>query len=247
MKKRKIILGTMILVICIIIFFIISPEGKKVINLKNDMAGSSVIVDIYKGEHYLHDFKVNYLITIKTPPQMAIWVEDLEGNYIDTLYVTRKTVNQSWSKAPSDPTLKDQIQRKESLPYWTHKRGDSQIAPDAITSATPKGNLELNTKLNTAKDQFVVLAEINMSTDFNEYYPKEAIQGDNNYSGGEFGSGQPSIIYAATINAADNKTYELVPIGHSSPDGSNGNLYSDLTKLTTAKNIVDKIAFTINR
>lgn len=246
MKKWVITLGIIVLAICIIVFFVTRTEKNKVVNLKNEMAGKGVSINIHKGEHYLHDFKVNSVIKIKTPPQMAIWVEDSQGNYIETLYATSKIVYQNWSKAPSDPAQKAQIRREEALPYWTHKRGKNQVVPDTVTSATPKGNSIINTKLGTTKEQYIILAEINMSTDFNEYYPKEAKPGEDNYSGGEFGSGQPAVIYAAAINAADKKTYELVPIGHSSPDGSDGNLYKDLSKLTTAKDIIEKITFENN-
>lgn len=172
---------------------------------------------------------------------MAVWVEDSQGNYIATLYATSKIVYQNWGKDANN----GQIKRDEALPYWTHKKGSAQIVPDTVTSATSKGNSTINTKLNTTNDTYLIIAEINQSTDFNDYYPKEAKQGDDNYSGGINGSGQPAIVYAATINAADNKTFELLPIGQSSPDGSNGNLYKDLSKLTTAKDIISKITFAI--
>lgn len=235
----------LVLIACTIVFFVTLSRKDKIINLKGNMTGKAVSINIHQGKHYLHDFKVNTLMSIKTPPQMAVWVEDSQGNYIETLYATSKIVYQKWSKAPSDTTKDGQIRRNEALPYWTHKKGSAQILPDSVTSATSMGNSTVNTKLNAANDTYIILAEINQSTDFNEYYPKEAKVGDVNYSGGEYGSGQPAIVYAATINADDNKTYELVPIGHSSPDGKDGNLYKDFSKLTTAKDIVSKITYTI--
>lgn len=246
MKRLTIVLGIVLaLITCTIIFFVTLTGKDKIINLKDNMTGKTVSINIYKGQYYLHDFKVNSIMSIKTPPQIAVWVEDSQGNYAETLYATSKIVYQKWSKAPSDTAKNGQIKRDEALPYWTHKKGSAQIVPDTVTSATSLGSSTVNTKLNTTNDTYIILAEINQSTDFNEYYPKEAKLGDDNYSGGEYGSGQPAIIYAATINAADNKTYELVPIGHSSPDGSDGNLYKDLSKLTTSKDIVSKITFTI--
>lgn len=245
MKKWIIMLCIMIFAICTVVFFVTRTGKIKIINLKNEMAGKSISINIYKGKQYLHDFAVNSLLKIKTPPQIAIWVEDAEGNYIETLYATSKIVHQNWSKAPSDPAQKGQIRRDEALPYWTHKRGNGKIIPDTVTSATPKGASTINTKVSTAKGQYTILAEVNLSTDFNEYYPKEAKAGAENYSGGEFGSGQPAIVYAATINSDDNKIHELVPIGHSSPDGKDGKLYKDLSTLTTAREIVEKITCTI--
>ena len=37
----------------------------------------------------------------KREPQVAIWLEDTEGNYIETLYVTEKASKKSWIFAPS--------------------------------------------------------------------------------------------------------------------------------------------------
>lgn len=247
MRKWIVVLCIIVFIIGTIVFFAVRPEKNTIINVRNEMAGKSVSINIYKGKQYLHDFKVNSFLKIKTPPQMAVWVEDAEGNYMETLYATSKIVRQNWSKAPSDPAQKGQIRRDEALPYWTHKRGNEKNVPDTVTSATPKGSSTIHTKVGTAKGQYTILAEVNLSTDFNAYYPREAKAGEENYSGGEFGSGQPALVYAATINAEDNKTYELVPIGHSSPDGKDGKLYRDLSRLTTAGEIVDKITFTVKK
>ena len=70
------------------------------------------------------------------------------------------------------------------------------------------------------------------------------MEGDENYSGGKMGSGQPAIVYAGTFYP-DDKDLELVIVGHSSSDGSNGNIYTDLEKLSTSKSIVERISVTI--
>lgn len=245
MKKRKILLFPMAIIIIFIVFKVgnmIMISKTKTIIIEDKKEGKVLTISITKGEEYLHKFKVNSLISIKTPPQFAIWVEDINGNYIETLYATSKISRQNWSKAPNDSTSKDQIKRDEALPYWTHKKNHIYINPDEISSATPKGDSIIKAKTNVKENKFVILAEFNNSTDFNEHYPKGAKPGDDNYSGGEWGSGQPAIIYAATIDLnLKNRTYDLKPIGHSSSDGTNGDLYSNLSKLTTAKNIVKSI------
>lgn len=165
---------------------------------------------------------------------------------MQTLYATSKIIQQKWSKAPSDPTEGD-IKRKEALPYWTHKKNNRQSVVTAISSATPKGSSRIKTKISQQTGKYVNIAEFNNSTDFNEYYPKEAKPGDINYSGGEWGSGQPALVYAATIdlNVTD-KSYELKPIGHSSPDGKDGHLYEDLAKLTTAQKIISRLSVDVH-
>jgi hypothetical protein len=51
------------------------------------------------------------------------------------------------------------------------------------------------------------------------------------------GSGQPTVIYADTIFPSQTNA-ELKLIGRSSSDGTNGRIYTDLQKLTTAKKIL---------
>lgn len=110
--------------------------------------------------------QINALITIKTQPQYAIWIKDLDGNYMQTLYATSKIIQHKWSKAPSDPTA-GEIKREETLPYWTHKKNYRQSVVAAISSATPKGSSLIKTKISQQTGKYVILAEFNNSTDFN--------------------------------------------------------------------------------
>lgn len=245
MKRRALFLVIIIIIAILIIYKtidIVKINGTSTITMTDKKEGKDLTISITKGEQYLHKFKVNSFISIKTPPQFAVWIEDLNGNYVETLYATSKIVNQSWSKAPNDSTPKDQSKREEALPYWTHKRGNNVIKADAISSATPKGNSIIKTKTSDKQSKYVVFAEFNSSTDFNEYYPKDAVPNTDNYSGGEWGSGQPAVVYSATIDLnSTNSVYDLKLIGHSSPSGKDGNLYEDLSRLTTAKNIIKSI------
>ncbi|MGL5256396.1 MAG: hypothetical protein ACRC76_05080 [Proteocatella sp.] len=242
MKLKKIIIPVAVLVMLILATSVFMTNKNRNITLNHALEGNDVKLEIYGGENYLHDFSVNSLIKIKTPPQMAVWIEDLEGNYIDTIYVTEKTMYKKWSKASGD---EEQIDRKESLPYWTHKKESKEMVADQISAATPKGDSTIVTKLSALPTEYRVLAEVNMSTDFNEYYPKEALESDDNYSGGPFGSGQPAIVYEALVNSEEAKSYELSILGCSSADGSSGDLVADTSKLTTALEIIDKITFAL--
>lgn len=47
----------------------------------------------------------------KREPQVAVWLEDEEGNYIRTLYVTERASHKSWIFSPKKG-------RPESLPVW---------------------------------------------------------------------------------------------------------------------------------
>lgn len=205
-----------------------------------------VKVCIEQGKEWLHDFPLFLGIKIKNPPQIAIWVEDTQGNYLSTVYATSKIATQSWQAAGGN-------RRKEALPSWCYARGvqydDGLYLPtkkepltDGVSGATPKGSFEVKLSLASALKQFVVKIEINHSTDFNAAYPKSAQESDANYSGGPKGSGQPALVYAAYVDlSSGEKSFEAGLIGHSSADGSSGELSEDLSGLTTALQIVERV------
>ena len=56
---------------------------------------------------------------------------------------------------------------------------------DGISGATPHKSFEIKLSPTTTLKKFIVKIEINHSTDFNEYFPKSAKEGEANYSGGK--------------------------------------------------------------
>lgn len=207
-------------------------------------------VSIEKGEEWLHDFSLFLGINKKNPPQIAIWAEDMQGNYLSTIYVTYKIATQSWQSSGGN-------RRKEALPHWCHQRGvkyeDGLYLPtkkspltDGITGATPKGSFDIRMTPVDEIKKFIIKIEINHSTDFNEAYPKSAKEGEANYSGGKEGSGQPALVYAAEVDlTSGEKEFTARLIGHSSPDGSNGDITEDISSLTTALHIVKNITVSV--
>lgn len=209
-----------------------------------------VKVCIEQGDEWLHDFPLFLGIKKKNPPQVAIWLEDTEGKYLSTVYVTHKIATQSWQASGGN-------RRKESLPHWCYSRGvkyeDGLYLPtsetpltDGVTGATPQGSFDVKLSPATTLKKFVVKIEINHSTDFNEHYPKSAKEGEDNYSGGEKGSGQPAVVYAANVDlSSGKKEIEAILVGHSSADGSSGNISEALSGLTTALHIIKRITIHI--
>ncbi len=187
-------------------------------------------------------------------PSFAIWIEDLEGNYIETLYVTQyfakgvfghgEVQEGKWKDEPGE------VRRPAALPYWSHKRNikandglyapaPETAVPDALTGATPKGNFILHTGTKLGDDmKFKVLFEVNQAWDSNDYWTNSKLPDDFNYKT----SLQPAIIYDATIDPKSSKTeYILYAVGHSEASGKNGELFTDLSTLTTAKDIFSRI------
>ncbi len=180
----------------------------------------------------------------KFPPQIALWIQDSEGNFVQTLFVTKRASKRSWIFAPK-------AGRPESLPVWYNASGneksvsagkksfaESGNALDAVTSATPKGSFDIlqNIQLDETK-KYLVFAEVNKSFDYNEFYPKNAEKTSPEYSGV---NGQPSAVYCAEISA-ENPEAKMNLAGTGSLNGTSGLIQNKTETLTTAKNLVEKI------
>ena len=180
-----------------------------------------VTISVGAGEHW----------KAKREAQCAVWLEDENGNFLRTLYVTQRASKRNWIFSPKDG-------RPESLPVWYHaSKNESAKKPaakkedalDAVTSATPKGGVIFTAQIpDTA---CTIKAEFNTSFDYNDFYTKEN-SGVN---------GQPSVIYAAKIpsDLATGAELRLEYCGYGSVDGTSGEILTQNTAgLTTALSIV---------
>ncbi|MBN2279128.1 MAG: hypothetical protein JXQ65_00955 [Candidatus Marinimicrobia bacterium] len=201
--------------------------------------GNDLIFQFTAGESHNH-------------PTFVIWVEDLEGNFQHTLYVTKSVSSGIWGHGELEPgKWKDKpgkAVRTASLPYWFHKRSDDYLPaipndidaiPDAITSATPKSDFYLHTKSGMETGQkFRILMEVNQTWDWNDYWHNNKFPDDIDYKS----SCQPALVYAVTMDPNSKLSeYYLNPIGHSHYSGDDGLLYTDISTITTALKIFDKI------
>jgi hypothetical protein len=205
----------------------------------------SLVIEFQKGKSF------NY-------PSFAVWVEDMEGTYIETLYVTnyvakgefryRQANSGKWKNEPGE------VRRPATVPYWAHKRNikapdglfvpsPETAVPDALTAATPKNSFKLQTATSVeGNNGFRVLLEINQAWDSNSFWSNNRYPDDKNY----FTSLQPALVYAVTVEPQEkDKKFYLNPIGHSHPSGASGELFTDLSTLTTAKEIAEKITVSL--
>jgi len=221
--------------------------------------GQELVVLIEPGDQYLHKFPLFLFFKMKNPPQMVLWAESIEGEYLDTIFITEKMARQKWLKAPGDSMAADEIRRIESAPVWAWSRGvvegdglpmplkESPMADD-ITSASPKKSLSFRGSRRPGFRQFNLYLEINHSTDFNDTYRAEIEPGEDNYNGGEFGNGQPSLIYSVSVDMDVDCGENDIPlslVGRSDPSGLTGELYTDMRGITTAQQIIGwaRVAF----
>jgi hypothetical protein len=145
--------------------------------------------------------------------------------------------------------------RVDALPYWSHKRNHryddgfyspppGEPLPDGITGATPKENFYFKALQSGIDDMvsFRVMVEVNVAFDENEFYSEYDFLEDSLYHGGTGLLGQPSLIYGATINRDDEQRYYVLSLlGHGHHSGTSGELISDLTTVTTAQYVVERI------
>ncbi len=203
-------------------------------------AGYPLTLTFTRGEEHNH-------------PLMAVWIEDLDSNYMQTLYVAESigkgvfrhgdASTGRWKPGP--------VRRPAALPYWGHQRGvraddgyylptREDPVPDAVTGATPKNSFVL--KSHTPGEdlrRFRLLFEINQSWNWNEYWTNSKFPDDEHY----MTSSQPAIVYQAIIDLDDGQDkYELTPIGHSHWSGKDGRLFTDLSTITTALEIAGPIS-----
>ena len=208
-------------------------------------SGPALEIEMTRGEAHNH-------------PLMAIWIETLDGNFIQTLYVAEsigKGVFQHGDESRGF-WMAGEIQRPATLPYWSHKRGiknnkgfylptPTSPVPDAFTGPTPGQSFILHTKLNeTGLNSFNVLFEINQTWDWNEFWTNNKFPDDEEYKT----SCQPALVYSVSIDLENPQgSYQMKVIGRSHHSGANGDLYTDLETLTTALHIAEEIIIRVNQ
>jgi len=196
----------------------------------------------YRGVKWFGPARITLL------PQIAIWIEDSSGRFVDTIYVTKKSAKADWWFAKG-------ARRPEALPVWSHARG-TQAAdgsfmpeadhplPDAVSGATPGATFALAWELppGLALGTYRIRAELNLSYDWNEAYPDKLPKSDPRRTRW---NGQPSIVWEAALPlGATESSAELMPVGSGSLDGSEGSIRPGLEGLTSSRTIAASIIAT---
>jgi hypothetical protein len=181
-------------------------------------------------------------------PLMAVWIEDTAGNYIQTLYVAESIAKGifGYGDKTTGKWMPGPIRRPAALPVWAHSRGvkeddglylptEKTPVPDAYTGPTPQAHFVLLARTDeNVPEAFYVFFEINQTWDWNEFWSNNKYPDDEEYKT----SCQPALVYKTYIKKGETKTpRELELIGHSHFNGEDGNIYGDLTSITTAREI----------
>jgi len=218
-------------------------QVKATLSTNPEGSGPEIIVDLTAGKSFYY-------------PLFAIWLEDDDGKYIQTLYVSKSVATGvfRYARQEKNKWLTDSKRAPQTLPYWAHKRGilasdglympDSGTSvPDAYTGATPVTGFILTSRADKAlPDRYKVMLEINQNWDWNEYWTNDKFPDDEYYKM----SCQPALVYEIVIDSkSPDNSYLMKPVGHSHYSGKTGELFPDLSTLTTALEIADSIVVRI--
>jgi hypothetical protein len=185
-------------------------------------------------------------------PLMAVWLDDDQGDYLQSLFVPRSVATGifRYGSNAAGKWVAASRRAPQTLPYWSHQRGikaadglfmpdpDNPVA-DAYSGATPTTSFVLRSKADRPlPDRFSVMLEVNQNWDWNDYWTNDRYPGDPYY----LSNAQPAVVYETKIDLGDlHERYIMKPVGHSHPTGATGELFKDLSTLTTALEIADSV------
>jgi hypothetical protein len=194
--------------------------------------------------HFEKGSKHNY-------PLMAVWITDTNNHYLQTLYVAESVAKGVFrhGETSTGKWLPGPIRRPAALPVWAHSRGvqedDGLFVPtvstpvaDAYTGATPLNDFVIYSKIqDTSIRVFNVYFEINQTWDWNDYWTNNKYPDDEDYKT----SCQPSLVYMTKVDrGSTQEIYDLKVIGHGHYSGDDGEIYPDLSTITTALDITKR-------
>lgn len=223
-----------LIILCVLILVMVgcSDEAKEVPAWQN-RSGANLQFDIRLNPEMYR------LSNFGEPPQMALWIENLDDHEIRTLWVTNRLARGVWVGKVVCPT---------ALPYWISRREVEKGGglpsfltplPDGITGATPKEVLRIYTRVEPGS-RWRYYLELNVSGDYNNTFPASKSNGLPDPDG----NGQPSLIYSGVINTIDMHTDTAKVLGHTEQMVSTSELIEDLTGYTTAHRVLQVLTAT---
>ncbi|MFC1551797.1 hypothetical protein ACFL6P_04450 [Candidatus Latescibacterota bacterium] len=259
-RKLVVILACTAAVIVAVTAVVIIKSGGKV-EITRTVVGEKFVIAVEAGDNWSSRTDGTLFMKNLSAPQMAFWLEDMKGKFQATLYVTKQTAVQDW---PDRSYVKghEDDKRQSALPIWAHKHIQAGVHPietcsmchdrvksadksieseprlDAFTAATPGGSFvrEMNIPPGLAPGKYVVCAEINNAIDYNDRF-QENLPEQFNRSNGI--SGQPSLFLSGFVTTGGDETIAVLKLaGHGHPAGKDGTVYSDMSGITTAADIV---------
>jgi len=232
-------LGALAVVAVPTLLFIWQPAPvRAILGLSNNMGAALDRFEMKEdGMVYRYSPAENYKLKLdimagksydpKSPPQIAIWLENRSSYHIKTLLAgssEKELPYWSWK------VKEYQRAKKEAL-----KKGKKIEEVDAVSSATTNASFDPRDYIlpERNKEPFFILIEVSQPNDGNEYYKD-----------------QPSIIYSVEIDNKYPKAFQLLEIvGYSKYDAKEKEwaAYYPDEKLTSSLQLIDSALLTISR
>jgi len=171
------------------------------------------------------------------PPQMAVWLQDETAGSIRTVAVTHRTGAGDWEgkvecsvALPCWVTFYNRETGTTGAPTWNHP------APDAVTCATPRAELNATTEVRRGS-QWAYFVEVNVSGDYSAAFASLSEAGISD----RYGNGQPSLVYRGTIEATEGQTSRPELWGRTDQHVATGEVTTDLDQITTSGELLQMI------
>lgn len=175
------------------------------------------------------------------PPQIGVWIQDAETGETRTVYVTQKTGTGNFEGKVGVPV---------ALPAWVMAyRAESNRTDfptmrhpvaDAITGPTRREvTVEVQTSVSRGS-RWHYFVEVNVAGDYNHAFP-------HFHQDGQFdpdGNGQPSLVYRGEIVALPGESNTPELFGRTEQVFFADTIVTDLTGLTTARELLSSIVVT---
>lgn len=213
-------------------------DEKSVIMLeKKREGGIPVQISVEKGPHWTHKITPGPFV-IHILPQIVFWTEDTAGGFLETLYITGADGN--YTRHATKGKM-DSAYFRACFPVWADRAmragqslpSSAQPYTDAVTSATPQSSFDLQFRMKKSDEPFVLMAEINQSSDYNEVFTEQLTDW----------TGQPSVVYAVRVDSVQKEPFLLKARGRGGLPSEPAVFVEDLEGVDTALQIIDQIRF----
>lgn len=164
------------------------------------------------------------------PPQFAIWIENVETNELETVFVT-ESVGKNEFEGRSEVLV--------ALPIWfsSFHRESKLNSIDAVTGPTPQfKNVEIKKEV-VIGSKWNYYIEVNVAGDYNSDFPLYQENGTMD----AYGNGQPSIVYSGTISALPGEESKPLLIGRSEQLYYDNIVQKELEGIKSARLVFSKI------
>jgi hypothetical protein len=230
-------IGSLIFIALLTVLFLWQPAPiRAILGLSNnlgaaldrfEMKDDGMVYHYSPAENYKLKLEIrageNY--DTKSPPDIAIWLENQSSYHIKTLYTSQ-------SKKES-PFWAWKVEEYEKAKAESKEEADEDL--DSISGATPNSSFDPRDYIlpERNKEPFYLLIEVNQPADANKFHKD-----------------QPSIIYKVEIDNKFPKAFQVLDIlGYSKydPDEKTWDAYFPDEKLTTSLKLINSALLTIDR